>query len=99
MPTLAMAEFADGQVRFELDYDASLRATAFRCVNGTALPAHAFWSRPDGTNKAERDFPANATTAITINTGAAQRIQLTDASVAGAGKLAGYAAGFAWPAA
>ena len=90
------AEYADGLVRFEYDYDdATLRLTALRCVNNTSQAAYGKATQTSNGRTHERTFGADQTTAVAIPTGAAQRLQLVLGSN---GKLDGVSIETRWPA-
>lgn len=80
MPTRILQELGDGQVRFEMDVNASDRPTAFRCVNNSDFAAYGELVEGEGGpnrgRKASGVFLAHTTTEVAILAAQAQtRIQ------------------------
>lgn len=83
MPTATVMTFEGGLIEFQVDYDASNRLTAVRCINQTDHDVWARVARPDNGRAYEHTFPANTTQEFAIPIGQAQRIQFDSIGVHG----------------
>jgi hypothetical protein len=75
MPTKTVATFQNGLVEFQVDYDASNRLTALRCINKSDGDMVGEATREDNGRSYSKTFLAHTTTYIPIPTGVAQRIR------------------------
>ena len=96
MPTRIIGVFDGGNVRVEIDYDASRRITALRCVNGSGLALYAEAVQVSNRRKYASTFLPNSTTEIPVPTGTAQRLQLV---LNAQGRLDGVEYAIVYPAA
>lgn len=75
MPTKILADADNGNVRAELDWDASLRVVTLRVINNTAQACYLSVTQTSNGRTRGQRFPPNDTTVLTIPTTVAQRIQ------------------------
>jgi len=94
--THRIGAFNNEQVVYQYDYnDGTLFVTAFRCINGSDLPAWGSATDLARNRTYEQTFPANATTEQSIPTGAAQRLDLV---ISPSGRFDNLSVAMRWPA-
>lgn len=86
MPTRTIGTFNNGLVEFQIDYDASNRITAVRCINNGDTDVYGEVVQDVNGRKGGATFLAHTNTSISVPTGVAGRINI---SINAQGRLVG----------